>query len=371
MSAPLRIGIIGLGVISRQYLESLTRLPGLELVAVADKLPDAAERVVAELEAQGRPGVAALTVGELLARNDISLVINLTIPAVHAEVCAAILTSGKHVYVEKPLALSVEEARPLLRLADSLGLEIGAAPDTILGTGLQTSRQLLDSGAIGTPVGATAFMVTPGHERWHPNPDFYYQTGGGPLFDMGPYYLTALHSLLGPVTRVSAMSSRPRSERTIGSGARAGQTVPVGIDTHVTALLQHASGAVSTMMMSFDVWAADLPRIEVYGTAGTLSVPDPNLFDGPVRLFESTTGEWQDVPPTGGYADAARGYGVADMAAGIAAGRPPRQRADVAFHVLEVMEAVAVAASTGRTVDIGSAPEVPAAVPARLVPGGD
>jgi predicted dehydrogenase len=233
----------------------------------------------------------------------------------------------------------------------------------VLGTGTQTARSVLDAGEVGAPVAATAFMVTPGHERWHPDPEFYYRPGGGPLLDMGPYYLTSLVTMLGPVRRVVGLTSQPTKTRTIGSGPRAGTEFAVEVPTHVTGVLEHANGVLSTLIMSFDVWAAQLPRIEVYGRAGSISVPDPNGFDGPVRVYQGERGEWADVPARAGFDGASRGFGLSDMAAAVAAGRPHRASGELAFHVLEVMERLLEAGRTGTALDVESTCERPAAVP--------
>ena len=226
----------------------------------------------------------ACSVDELLSDPRIQIVVNLTPPAVHAGVAMAVLLAGKSVYNEKPLALTCEDAHKMIEMATSGGLRIGCAPDTILGAGLQTCRKLIDDGAIGLPIAATAFMLCHGHESWHPDPEFYYQVGGGPMFDMGPYYLTALVSLLGPVSRVSGSDRASFSERVIGSSPKKGQKIKVEVPTHVTGLLDFANGAMGTIITSFDVWSHTLPHLEIYGSEGTLSLPDPNTFGGPVRL---------------------------------------------------------------------------------------
>lgn len=356
----MRVGIIGLGVISAAYLRTLQRLADVDVVAVADLLPERAEAVAEQYR-----GVRGISVSDLLAATDVDVVLNLTIPAAHSSIALAALAAGKHVYGEKPLAATTAEARSVLTFASQAGLRVGCAPDTILGTGVQTARAVVDSGGIGTPFAATAFMTTPGHERWHPDPEFYYRPGGGPLLDMGPYYLTALVTLLGPVRRVVGMVSTPEAFKTIGSGPRAGTVFPVDVATHVTGVLEHVDGALSTLVMSFGVWADSLPRIEVYGTEGSVSVPDPNGFDGPVRVFHSM--EWADVPASAGYQDAGRGTGVADMARAITADVPHRANGEVAFHVLDVMESVLTAAAEGGSVEVGSRCERPAGVP--LGPG--
>ena len=233
----------------------------------------------------------------------------------------------------------------------------------MLGTGVQTARASVSAGDIGTPIAASAFMVTPGHERWHPSPEFYYEPGGGPVLDMGPYYLTALVTLLGPVRRVTGMSSTPHPTRTIGAGPRAGTVFPVHVATHVTGVLEHVSGALTTLMMSFDVWNARLPRIELYGTEGTLSLPDPNGFGGPVHLFTSATGDWAEIPERAGYRDASRGYGVADLARALRTGTPPRASGELAYHVLDVIECLLAGANTGAAVEVASTCQIPSPVP--------
>ncbi|WP_104169404.1 Gfo/Idh/MocA family protein [Cryobacterium sp. M23] len=362
MGSPLRIGVVGVGKISEQYFAEFPKLPGLKLVAVADLDASRAAAVAAE------QGVPALTVDELIASPDVDAVLNLTIPAAHAEVALRALAAGKHVYGEKPLALNPDEATPVLRLAVERGLRVGSAPDTVLGTGVQTARALLDDGRIGTPVAASAFWTAPGHELWHPAPQFYYSEGGGPLFDMGPYYLSALVTLLGPVVRVSGSVGRSGRERTVATGPLEGTSLRVEIDTHVSALLEHASGVTSTVMMSFDVWAARLPRIEIYGTLGTIAVPDPNRFSDATELYTSDDRRWREVEPEAGYADAGRGYGLADMARAIETDRPHRASAELAFHVLEIMDAILRAAHDRSVMELASTVERPAIVPEGALP---
>jgi predicted dehydrogenase len=257
----------------------------------------------------------------------------------------------------------------LIETARRKGVRIGCAPDTFLGGGLQTCRQLIDEGAIGQPVAATAFMMSPGHERWHPEPDFFYQPGGGPMFDMGPYYLTALASMLGPVRRVTGSARITSPERTITSQPRYGQKITVRVPTHVAGILDFASGVVGTIITSFDVWAAQLPRIEIYGTEGTLSVPDPNTFGGPVSIWRAGVKEWSDVPLTHGYIENSRGLGVADMAQALRSGRPHRANGDLAYHVLDIMEAFHDASREGRHIDLASSCDRPAPLPVGLRPG--
>jgi predicted dehydrogenase len=358
-----RIGIVGTGVISGTYLDHLAKLPGVEVVAVADLDVTRAQAV-----AEKNPGIRALSSDDLLADPDVDIVLNLTIPAAHAPVHMAALQAGKHVYGEKPLAVNLAEAEPLLKVAAANNLRIGCAPDTVLGTGTQTARVALDRGDIGVPTAATASFVTPGHELWHPAPEFYYQAGGGPLLDMGPYYVTSLVTLLGPVRRVSGRAGRSKEQRKIHTGPRAGEIFPVEVPTHVTGVLEHESGALTTVLMSFDVWAARLPRIEIHGTEGSLSVPDPNTFDGLVEIATATAREWTEVPVAGGYAGTGRGVGVADMARAIRNGGPHRADGLLAFHVLDVLESLLESAAQDQPVDVASTVGRAAVVPLGATP---
>ncbi|WP_426623093.1 Gfo/Idh/MocA family protein [Leifsonia sp. McL0607] len=353
----LNVGVIGVGNISRQYFDHLPALPNLSLRAVADLDVERAAAVAGEQKAE------ALTVDALLAHPDVDVVLNLTIPQAHAEIALAALAAGKHVYGEKPLARDIAEAAPVLERATALGLRVGSAPDTVLGTGIQTARAVLDTGGIGVPLGAAVSWTAPGHELWHPAPAFYYQPGGGPLFDMGPYYLTALVTFFGPVVRVSGASSRSSRERIVATGPRAGTRIPVEVDTHVTAILEHASGVISTVTVSFDVWATHVPLFEVYGTEGTLSVPDPNAFSGTASIATSGDRVFHDVPAAAGYTDAGRGFGLADLARAVETERPHRASGELAFHVLEIMEAVLAAGARHEVVALTSTVERPDAVP--------
>jgi len=354
---PTRVGIIGCGAIIQQYLTTFDALNAVTLVAVADLDPARAEAV-----AEGRDGVRAVSVDDLLAADDVEVVLNLTIPAAHAEVALRAIAAGKAVYGEKPLTATVDEAKTVLAAAKTAGVAVGCAPDTVLGTGIQTARKAIDDGLIGSPISATATMTTPGHERWHPNPDFYYVPGGGPLLDMGPYYVTSLVTLLGPVTSVIGAASRTRSTRTIGSGPREGETIPVSTDSHVTGILTHASGALSTLLMSFDAVGTKAANLEVHGETGSLVVPDPNRFDGDVQLRPLGSLEWDVLPVSAGYTDAGRGIGVADLAA-TPEGESPRASGALAFHVLEVMESLLISAQSGQSEPIVSTIDRPSPVP--------
>jgi predicted dehydrogenase len=351
------VGIIGAGNISSAYVTGCRAFEHLRVHAIADIVPEAAAAKAAE---HGIP--CACGVDELLADPAIDLVINLTVPNAHAGVSLAAIAAGKHLYSEKPLAITREDGRAILYAAKGRKVRVGCAPDTFLGGGLQTSRKLIDDGAIGVPVAATAFMLGHGPEGWHPNPAFFYKTGAGPLFDMGPYYITALVHLLGPVERVSAMARISFAERVATSEARYGERIPVEVPTHVAGTLGMAGGPVATMITSFDVWGHNLPRIEIYGSEGSLSVPDPNTFWGPVRLLRAGSKEWEDVELT--HSDTVRrGVGVADMAAAIRDGRPHRASGELAYHALDVMHSFYESSDKGRTVRVRSKTTRPEALP--------
>ncbi|MGO2658544.1 Gfo/Idh/MocA family protein [Mycetocola reblochoni] len=349
--SPVGVGIIGAGVISATYLENLTSFAGVEVRRIADLDVDRAAERAAEF------GVAASgTVDELLADDSVDIVVNLTIPAVHAEVATRIVDAGKHVWGEKPLALDVASGRALLDHAGSLGRRVASAPDTLLGAGLQTAARTIASGAIGTPLAATAVFQVPGPDAWHPNPDFLFARGAGPLFDMGPYYLSALVTNLGPVAEVTAAGGAARRERVIGSGPRAGETFPVEVPTTVQALLRFRSGASAQLTLSFDTHRARAGVLEIIGSAGTLVLPDPNGFDGASTLFDADNPEGREIPAEGHTAS--RGTGVAELAEAIAEGRPERASGALALHVLEVMESIESAIASGETVHIVSTVEV-------------
>ncbi|WP_104045596.1 Gfo/Idh/MocA family protein [Arthrobacter sp. ZGTC412] len=356
-TSTLNVGVIGCGAISGQYLASFERLSTIRLIAVADLDPARAQAVAA-----AHDGVRHLSVDELLGDPAVNLVLNLTIPAAHAEVALAAIAAGKNVYGEKPLAATRQQAHQVLDAARKAGVVVGCAPDTVLGTGIQTARKAIDDGLIGKPVSATAVMATPGHELWHPNPDFYYQPGGGPLLDMGPYYISALVTLLGPVVSVTGAASHTRTGRTIGSGPRAGEMIPVDVDSHVTGTLTHTEGAISTLVMSFDAVRTKSPNLEVHGELGSLVVPDPNRFDGDVELYALGAAGWEVLPMSAGYVDAGRGVGIADLA-GTPAGSEPRAGGELAFHVLDVMESLLESARAGVCVPVRSTASRPAPVP--------
>ncbi|MGW2261580.1 Gfo/Idh/MocA family protein [Streptomyces sp. NPDC001780] len=357
MGDPHRIGIVGLGVISRAYVETLANHPAVRITAVADL--DAAR---ATAVAAGISGAEAMTVERLLGDSDVQTVLNLTTPAAHAEIALGAIAGGKNVYGEKPLAATYRDGRAVVEAAAVAGVRVACAPDTVLGTGTQTARAAIDAGLVGRPLAALAVMVTPGHERWHPHPDFYYTDGGGPLMDMGPYYVSALVHMLGPVRAVIGASARLRGERVIGSGPRTGETIPVEVDTHVSAVLEHVGGALSTLTTSFDGTATTAVPIEVHGETGTLAVPDPNRFDGETRHFELGGTDWRPLEPSAGYVGGARGLGLLDFVT-VDARRPARVGGDHALHVLETLRAVLRSSSEGRRVELTTSGNRPEPVP--------
>lgn len=354
----MNVGIVGCGNISGIYCRRIKELPNLELRACAD-LDHA--KAVACAEQHQIPEV--LTPAQLLAHPEIDIVVNLTVPAAHYAVAHEALRNRKHVYNEKPLAGTLPEGKELVKLARAQRRLLGGAPDTFLGGGLQTCRKLVDDGVIGTPIGAVAFMLCHGHESWHPNPEFYYQPGGGPLLDMGPYYLSALILLMGPIARVSGATRISFPTRTITSQPKAGTVIKVETPSHLVGVLEFHSGAVATLITSFDVWAHTLPCIQVFGSDGTLQMPDPNTFGGPIRVRRPGDSDWQEMPLTHGFAENYRGLGVADLASAAMQRRPARAGAALTLHVLEVMHAILQAGATGKYVKIKSKCDRPAPLP--------
>ena len=357
------IGIIGCGNISSAYLKAMAFFPILDIRGLADLNEDLARQRASEF------GLQARSIADLMGDPQIEIIVNLTVPKAHVAVAMQALDAGKHTYSEKPLGVNFAEGRALADTARARGLRIGAAPDTFLGGGHQTARAIVDSGALGMPVGGTATFMCPGHERWHPNPAFYYEVGGGPMLDMGPYYITDLVNLLGPVAQVAGFAISPRSERLITSQPRNGERIPVHVPTHVAGVMAFDCGAVVQIGMSFDVAGHKHVPLEVYGTEGTLIVPDPNHFGGQVELLKKGGGfEAQDT--TAPYADGNyRSIGVADMAHAIRSNRPHRANGDLALHVLEVMEAFEKASSTGTAVTITTKTERPAPLSDSLMNG--
>lgn len=362
MLSKVKIGIIGCGNISQAYFNGAKLFDILEIKACADLS-------MANAEAKAKENnVKAMTVDEILQDPEIEIIVNLTTPGAHAAVNRRILEAGKHAYCEKPFAVEREEAKKVIELANKNKLLSGCAPDTFLGAGQQTCRKLIDDGWIGKPVAGTAFMMCHGHESWHPAPGFYYQKGGGPMMDMGPYYLTTLVNMLGPVKRVCASAQMTFTERTGGSGT-GGKKFPVEVPTHYSGTLDFQNGAVINMAMSFDVWGHSHHPIEIYGTEGSMKVPDPNTFGGTVLIKRSDYQEWKEIPLSHNYSENSRGIGVADMAYAIKTGRKHRCSAELAYHVLDVMRSFEESSDNSRHLRISSSCEQPAALPLNLIKG--
>lgn len=362
MALPLRVGVVGCGNISDIYLKNCAAFETLTCTAVADL---DADRARAKAEEHGVP--RSLTPDALIDDDAVDLVLNLTPPSAHAEVAARAIAAGKHVYNEKPLATRPDDAAALLESARAAGVRVGCAPDTVLGAGTQTARAIIDEGGIGSIVGGSASFLSRGMEHWHPDPEFFFKPGGGPLLDMGPYYVHALATMLGPVARVSGASRASFPEREITSEPRRGERIVVETPTHIAALLEFESGAIVTVGFSFDVAAHRSPRIEIYGSEGTLSAPDPNTFGGPVEVCPRG-GEWAERPLRGGASENSRGIGLADMARAIDEGRPHRASGEAALHALEVMSKILAAAERGEVLTIDSRPARPEQMPADFRP---
>jgi len=343
----LRVGIVGTGNISGIYLENLAKFPETSVVAVSDADASRAREVAA------KAGVSlVLTPEDLIAHPDVDLVLNLTPPGAHAEVALAAAAAGKHIYNEKPLAVEFGDGRALLAEADRQKVRVGAAPDTFLGAGHQTARSVIDSGRLGQLVGVNGFMQCGGHESWHPSPEFYYTRGGGPLFDMGPYYLTAFVNLFGPIARVAGATSSAHAERLITSEPLRGKKIHVETPTHLVGIFEFASGVIGQLTTSFDTPVGTYPAIVVNGTEGSMLVPDPNGFGGEVKSKVRGEDDWvvhSEPRPHGGNA---RGVGVLDLALGLAESRPHRASGALALHVLEAMHAVLRSAQSGRHVTL-------------------
>jgi predicted dehydrogenase len=366
---PVRVAVVGCGMISEVYLRNLTSFAkAIRVIACADKIPERAKA------AATRFGVSrACTVEEVMADPSLELVVNLTIPRAHADVTLRAIEAGKAVYSEKPLGTSRDEGKRIVEAAKSKRMRVGCAPDTFLGGGFQTARKLLDDGWIGRPVAAVSFRADHGPDE-HPDGAFFYEKGGGPLFDMGPYYLTELVNLLGPIDRVTGFTKISFEERTALSKAPWGRLVKVEVPTHVAGVLAFRDGTVCSLINSFDVWGANLPHIEVYGTTGSLQVPNPNRFGGYAKVRKMGSEEWLAVPPLGGFREDARaedlrGIGVLDMAYAMRLGRAHRANVDVAYHVLDVMEGLYESSSSGRHFSLSSSCERPPPLPLDPAPG--
>jgi predicted dehydrogenase len=359
----INIGIVGAGNISARYMKGLQNFPGLSVKYIADIDHGRAAALAAEFSVPGSGGAE-----DLLADESIDVVINLTPPNLHASTVIQALEAGKSVYVEKPLATNREDALLMLKAERENPGILGSAPDTFLGSAGQTARHAIDAGLIGTPIGASAFVRSSRAETWHPNPGFLFEQGGGPVMDMGPYYIAALVNCLGPIRRVSAEARIGSPTRTVTAPDRVVDEVPVSVNTHASAVFSFESGAVGTILMSFDVWDTTLPRIEIYGTEGTLGLNDPNTFDGDVRLKRREHSEWQVLEPVtplfgavGTPEQHRRGLGVNDLA-GALAGQPHRANSAFAFHVLDAMLAIDESAAAGQAIVLESRADRPAPV---------
>ncbi|OGV34454.1 MAG: oxidoreductase [Lentisphaerae bacterium GWF2_45_14] len=357
----VKVGVIGCGMISKAYFEGAKTFKMLDITACSDLNMDAAKARAEEY------GCKAVTVEELLADKKIKIILNLTIPAVHAEIAHRALDAGKHVYGEKPLALNRDDAKKIIEKAKKKKLLVGSAPDTVLGGGTQTCRKLIDDGWIGKPLSGTAFMMGHGPEGWHTNPGFYYLKGGGPMFDMGPYYITSLVTLLGPAKRVSASCSKGFKERIATSDLHFGKVLPVEVPTHYSGILEFKNGAVINMVMSFDVWGhGNDPFIEIYGTEGSLKVPNPNAFGGPVMLKKPGYADWVEVPLSHGYTDNLRSIGLADMVCAVMSGRKHRCNGDIAYHAVDIMQSFEESSDAGSFLNLKTTCERPEALPLGL-----
>jgi len=356
-SRPLGVAVVGCGTISDEYLRNLTSFPDLNVLFCADLDLTRAKDQAA------RYGIGASgTLAQALEYPGVEIVVNLTLPVAHAEVAAAAISAGKHVWNEKPLTTDPATGRALLDQAERAGVRLGCAPDTVLGAGLQTARRLIARGAIGTPQTALTLFQSPGPESWHPSPEFLFQPGAGPLFDLGPYYFSALAAIFGPARRVVSVGRRAAATRVIGSGPRAGTEFAVEVPTHVGALVEYDGGGAASLLFSFD---SPLPRpgfVEITGTEATMAVPDPNRFDGDIRIHRRGRDQsWETIGSAG--ASAGRGLGVLDLARQLRAGQPPRASGQLAEHVLEVMVAAQASLEGAAFEPVDSAFVVPPPLP--------
>ncbi|MCL2243321.1 MAG: Gfo/Idh/MocA family oxidoreductase [Treponema sp.] len=346
-----RIGVVGCGNISDIYLTNLTVMfnKQVEVTALTDLKPDRAEKASAKYNVHYIKNTS-----DLINSPQTDIILNITEPNSHYKVALETVNAGKHIYGEKPLCATREEALEVLKIAEKNKLLVGNAPDTFLGAGIQTCRKIIDEGQIGKPVAAVAFMVNHGHESWHPGPEFYYKNGGGPMFDMGPYYLTALITLMGPITRVSGSAKKSFDKRTITSEPLNGKVIDVDVPTHIAGVMDFASGAAGTIITSFDVYSHTLPCIEIYGSEGSLRVPDPNTFGGKVFISRFREEKWTEAPLLSNYSENSRGLGLADMADAISTGRSHRASGELAYHVLEVMHGFHDASASGTYYNVKS-----------------
>ena len=345
----INVAMIGVGCISGIYLENITKLyTEINLLGVCDLVRERAEN------AKEKYGVEKIydTMYDAFNDPDVDIILNLTRPYEHFAVSEGALLHGKHVYTEKPLGITIEEGERLFALAKEKGLRIGGAPDTFLGAGIQTCRRLIDEGFIGTPIGSAAFMISRGPEGWHPDPDFFYQKGGGPMMDMGPYYVTAMVNLMGRVKRVVSAGRPSFKERMIGSQPFAGTPIHVNVDTYVAGTVEYESGAIGTIFTTFDVHYKGSARFEIYGSEGTLILPDPNTFGGPILLYRPEEKEYRQIPLMYEYRENSRGLGLADMAKALQSGRDARADGQQVFHVLDILTGFARSAQAGEWIEM-------------------
>jgi len=361
MGEPFGLAVVGCGNISNQYLRNLAAFPDVQVLFCADL---DVSRASAQAAAYDVPGAGS--VQQAIEHPGVQLVVNLTVPAAHAEVASAAIAAGKHVWNEKPLALDVGSGRDLLKEAENNGVRIGCAPDTVLGAGIQSARRLIASGAIGVPLSALTLLQGPGPQVWHPDPEFLFAPGAGPLFDLGPYYLSVLATLLGPVTRVAAVGRRPGESRIIGAGPRAGTEFPVTVSTSVAALAEFAAGQAASLLFSWDSPLSRQGFVEITGTDATLAVPDPNRFDGDLRVRRAGEKEWAVIPSTG--AAAGRGTGIVDLVRAIDRGEPHRASGEMALHVLDTMIAIERSATVAGFEPVESTFDVPSPLDAEWDP---
>jgi predicted dehydrogenase len=351
---PVGVGFVGAGMISDTYLENLTSFPDVRVVIIGD-LDTARAAAQAEKHGVAESG----NPDDVLAHPEVELVVNLTIPAAHVPVSSAAIAAGRHVWSEKPIGIDRLEAGKLLEQAEAAGLRVGIAPDTVLGPGLQTARRAIVRGDIGVPLSAQTTMQYIGPDIFHPNPEFLFSRGAGPLIDMGPYYITALVNVFGPIARVAAVGGAGRATRTVQVGERAGTSFPVEVPTLVQAIAQFEQGATSQSVFSFDSPLARMGVVEVTGTEGTIAIPDPNTFGGEVRITRASTPEsimsepeWHTVPSVG--VEAGRGLGVLDMARAIRSGAPHIATGELGYHVLDTLTAIEESVASGLFVEVES-----------------
>ena len=360
------VGIVGNGNISPIYLKNLTTVFNniVQVKGVCDLIPERSSKAAADWNIP----VIYENMYDMFNDKEIEIVVNLTTPKQHYGVAIEALRHGKNTHSEKPMSVSLQDAKMLFDLGKEKSLLVGVAPDTFLGGGIQTCRKLLDDGYIGKPIGAAAYMTGHGHESWHPDPEFYYEQGGGPMLDMGPYYVTALVNLLGPVKFLTGSSRKMFDTRTITSKGKYGKIIPVEVDTHVNGIMEFENGAVGSIIMSFDMWKSEHPNIEIFGTEGTMQVPDPNGFGGPVRI-QRMDGDFYELPLTHQYTDNSRGIAVADMAMALRTGRKHRASSELAYHVLDIMLGFGISANTQKHYLLESSCQRPEPMPMNIIKG--